>query len=189
MVLTFEKVELHLLMNEIRTRRLDPLYSKVTHLGDGIFVAILSFVLLFVKYRYALLVGVSGVINGLLVQFLKRVVFASELRPIAYLEEMPSLYLLNEIDLPTQFSFPSGHSASIFSLCLCLAIISRSWTIGVFCSVLAFLVSFSRVYINAHFFEDVLAGGLLGVGSTLFIANWISRLEASWVEKSLWPFK
>ncbi len=61
---------------------------------------------------------------------------------------------------PVDFSFPSSHAATAFAAATTLAHFDkkRQW----FYYFIAFLISFSRIYLGCHWFFDVLAGGLLG---------------------------
>lgn len=67
------------------------------------------------------------------------------------------------IKKPKYYSFPSGHTASSFSvvtvtvLCTCPVYV----IIPVF--LLALLIGFSRVYLRVHYLTDVIAGMFLGV--------------------------
>jgi undecaprenyl-diphosphatase len=73
--------------------------------------------------------------------------------------------------LPTDFSFPSGHAAYAFFGATLLSLTipgkkkKRSLTaklwVGVFFLV-AFAVSYSRIYLGVHYFGDVLSGGIIG---------------------------
>ena len=61
-------------------------------------------------------------------------------------------------------SFPSGHTAVSFQGA---AFIQRryGWRFGVPAYILASYTGMSRVYSNRHYFEDVLAGAAIGIGS------------------------
>ena len=58
-------------------------------------------------------------------------------------------------------SFPSVHSARAFFLGITLFEISLP--LGIFMTLAAALVAFSRVYLRKHYLLDVLAGALLGL--------------------------
>ena len=80
---------------------------------------------------------------------------------------------------PSSYSFPSGHTFTAFFLATTIFIRWRKW--GYIALPLAFMVGFSRIYLGAHYFSDVLVGGILGVGvaiANFFICKLIySRLE------------
>jgi membrane-associated phospholipid phosphatase len=78
----------------------------------------------------------------------------------------------NPLVLTTGASFPSGHAvaASATAVGLVLALIPpghrrRKWE--VIAAIFAFVMALSRVYLNAHWFSDVVAGTLLGTGIAL----------------------
>jgi undecaprenyl-diphosphatase len=63
---------------------------------------------------------------------------------------------------PDQFSFPSGHTITAFSVALSLGSFYPTLLIGLlFC---ALSVAVSRVLLGMHFLSDVLAGAVLGSG-------------------------
>lgn len=72
---------------------------------------------------------------------------------------------------PDQFSFPSGHSITAFSVAVCLGLAYPGLLAGLmFCAA---SVALSRVMLGMHFLTDVLAGSaigaLLGYASFLLI--------------------
>ena len=66
------------------------------------------------------------------------------------------------IPTPSEFSFPSGHTASSFAAA---AVFYRFLPkqLGIPAVVLAGLIGFSRLYVGVHYPTDVLAGMLMGV--------------------------
>jgi undecaprenyl-diphosphatase len=63
---------------------------------------------------------------------------------------------------PDQFSFPSGHTITAFSVALSLGSFYPALMIGLlFCAV---SVAVSRILLGMHFLSDVLAGAALGSG-------------------------
>ena len=71
----------------------------------------------------------------------------------------------------TDFSFPSGHATVAIIFCCLLAYyfkdeINSKLTRNIYilvCAFLALIVCLSRLYLNAHWFSDVLAGAALGL--------------------------
>jgi undecaprenyl-diphosphatase len=61
---------------------------------------------------------------------------------------------------PDQFSFPSGHTITAFSVAIVFGMFYPSLFVGLlFC---AFSIAISRILLGMHFLSDVLAGGALG---------------------------
>ena len=64
-------------------------------------------------------------------------------------------------ELPTDFSFPSGHTAASFAAASALLFSKTRW--GIPAVILAALVGMSRLYLYVHYPTDVLCGALLGL--------------------------
>ena len=61
---------------------------------------------------------------------------------------------------PDQFSFPSGHSMTAFSVAVPLCLFYPSLQVGLlFC---AFSIAISRIMLGLHFLSDVVVGSSLG---------------------------
>ena len=63
--------------------------------------------------------------------------------------------------LPSDLSFPSGHTLASFEAATAIFIRNKKW--GVPALVLAVLIALSRLYVTVHYPTDVIAGLLLGV--------------------------
>ena len=63
---------------------------------------------------------------------------------------------------PDFYSFPSGHSASSFSV-FAVSFFRCEWDLWVPVLILAALISFSRIYLRVHYLTDVICGRVLGV--------------------------
>ena len=77
----------------------------------------------------------------------------------------PSVPLL--VHVPSDFSFPSGHSMASFAGATAIYLNHKTW--GIPALVLAALIGFSRLYLFVHFPTDVLAGTLVGILSALAV--------------------
>jgi membrane-associated phospholipid phosphatase len=72
-------------------------------------------------------------------------------------------------------SFPSSHAANSFALAWALR---RRWPKGwlLFFSFATF-VAFSRIYLNRHFFSDVLCGAIIGLASAWLVDALLARAQ------------
>ncbi len=65
------------------------------------------------------------------------------------------------------FSFPSGHTSCAFATATALTLSTKKWYVGVPAFTYAGFVGYSRMRLGAHYGSDVLAGIIIGVGSSL----------------------
>ena len=80
------------------------------------------------------------------------------------------------------FSFPSGHAVAGAAIAVALVVVllspgpeRRRWE--VVAAAFAFVMAFSRVYLLAHWFSDVVAGVLLGTGIALGCAALVTEIR------------
>jgi len=152
------------LVADIRTDGLTVFFRFLTHFGGGTVLAPLGVVLViafFIKGHRVkamlviLTLGVCEIVNEVM-----KLIFARA-RPDGF----------HLIDLPTSFSFPSGHAMVGSAFYLMLAyLISRwgqekRWSRYVQPVALLFivLVAGSRVYLGVHFLSDILTGFALSM--------------------------
>lgn len=185
LILCFEKNELHLFLNQFHSGLTDVFFKNYTHIGDGIFPAIVL-PLILVIYRKDWLINflvaaVTFILVPANVQFFKRIVFPSSPRPVRVLGE-DALHLVQDVEVAHIHSFPSGHSATIFALFLVLAYIFRKHRmLQVIFSCMAAIGAYSRVYLSQHFMQDILAGSILGILCFL-LARWILSYPISKIQ-------
>jgi membrane-associated phospholipid phosphatase len=81
------------------------------------------------------------------------------------------------------YSFPSGHAVATASIAVALVLVTmaagprrRKWEVAA--AVAAFVMGLSRVYLNAHWFSDVLAGALFGTAVALGAAALVTEVFA-----------
>ncbi len=94
---------------------------------------------------------------------------------------------LNGLIVATGFSFPSGHTAGSVVFCGSLAFFAwNHWKspkvrVSVITGsvIVTFLVGFSRIYLNVHWFSDVLGAGIFGVFWLSFVFLVFHFLEAN----------
>lgn len=68
-------------------------------------------------------------------------------------------------------SFPSGHTSQAFAMATTLTMQYKKWYVTVPAYLWAGTVGYSRMYLGKHYPSDVLAGALVGAGS-----SYLSRL-------------
>lgn len=72
------------------------------------------------------------------------------------------------VEMPHDFSFPSGHTIASFEACTVLMLGNKK--LGIPATLLAILIAFSRLYLYVHYPTDVIASVILG---TIFgIIGW-----------------
>ena len=164
-VFYFGKEDSFLVINKYNNPQFDYFFQYWTYLGDGlIWVPLFIYVILF-KREFLVAVIASLIICTVLTHFLKRVVFAEELRPILALGE-EKIRIIEGFKPHGRNSFPSGHTSTAFTLALLMAFIIRGMFWVFFFPMVAFFVGYSRVYLAQHFVTDVFAGMLIGILSS-----------------------
>lgn len=147
---------------------LSAILKVITTLGEaGIIFIILALVLLFIKkYRK---IGFA-VIAALLVMEIGNNLILKELfaRPRPFnltgteYDWWNEIYKFPEIvSRPSSWSFPSGHTSSAFAAAIAVLFYNRK--IGIPVTLFAFIMGFSRIYVEVHYPTDVLFGILVGV--------------------------
>ena len=141
----------------------DQFFKYFTHYGDGIMWVPLGLFCFFYRKKYFIALVAGVLISTLLAQFLKRVVYPDEMRPINYLSETFPVHQINGVFLKRIHSFPSGHSTTAFTMALIMAHMVNKKLWSVIFALLAGLAAYSRVYLGQHFPTDILAGMCIGI--------------------------
>lgn len=71
-------------------------------------------------------------------------------------------------------SFPSGHTSLAFATATSLTLAYKKWYIVVPAYLWAGCVGYSRMYLGKHYPTDVLAGAVVGTGSSL-LSHWLAK--------------
>lgn len=170
-------------INSKHTPFLDFFFKYFTYIGDGIMWVPLGLYCIFFQKRYLVAVISGLLISTLLAQFLKRVIFPDELRPVTYLSEHFPVHTVEGVVMNQLHSFPSGHTTTAFTMALLLAHMVNTKFGSFLFPILAFLAGYSRVYLGQHFLTDVLAGMITGIFSA-FISLWIYRATCNKIKTS-----
>ncbi|MDO5037630.1 MAG: phosphatase PAP2 family protein [Tissierellia bacterium] len=147
-----------LINQKLRHPLLNIFYYYFTHVGGMVFTSILSLGLVIfarghlAKTSYQMLMALA--LNMMVVFFTKRIVGRN--RPY-WIEKNLHTY---GIDLK-DYSFPSGHTTSAFTMALIFSFNYPGY--GIIFIGLALLVAISRIYLAVHYPTDVLAGILVAL--------------------------
>ena len=160
---SFEKLELHALMNQWQNSRLDLPFWIITNIGDGVTIAILCVIIAFYRVRFGLILGLISGLDGIVVQLLKKGPFAHLNRPAYFLDQMPDLQIMEGLYMNQNFSFPSGHTSAAFAFYFGLSLMVKNPWLKFACFLMASLIGYSRIFLSQHFLMDAVAGSLIGI--------------------------
>lgn len=157
--MNFEFAILDFIQNHLRSDVGDMVMSSITRLGDaGIFWILMTAVLLlYPKTRLLGAAAAAALVTDLVCCNLILKPLVARTRPY---EINTAIELL--VSKPTDYSFPSGHTAASFAVVLALYFMKakRLWIPSL---ILAILIACSRLYLYVHFPTDVLGGVLVGI--------------------------
>ena len=176
---------LFLLVNENHSEFVDFVFLYITYLGDGIVAFLLIVSLLRVSFRDAITFLIITLLITIIISLLKNFIFSEFVRPVQYFGTTKFLHLVPGYKPPNLGTFPSGHTATIFSVCLYLSIYSKTSVVKLLLFLIAFLVGYSRIYLSAHFPADVVAGAFVGVSVTLVCYCFSRQLKNSWLDSNI----
>jgi len=106
--------------------------------------------------RYFVYIATACLAGSLAAKFLK--ILWRRPRPCDGADASMSL-----IEIPDKYSFPSGHTATVFAVCAALP--EEGTLLVPFFVGWALLIGVSRIYLRAHYPLDVLVGMLVGAAS------------------------
>jgi membrane-associated phospholipid phosphatase len=174
--LLYTRPEVYFAVNGWNSPWADYIEPYMTDLGDGLTAITLSLIMLLFSYRKFLLLASSYLVTSLVAQVLKYIVDAP--RPKLYFQDQWShVHTVKGIYILSFNSFPSGHTTSAFSAALVITYLCKNKGWGVPALLIAMLVGYSRMYLTQHFFEDVIAGSVIGVMVTVFWLTWLDSKQ------------
>jgi len=163
----------------------DSFFTFITLGGDGKIFIPLIIILLFIRFSYALVAVSAWAGHGLICGIMKNFVFPTMLRPTGHLDD-DLLHFVPGVDVHTNYSFPSGHTATAFCFAILIALLIRRRSVFFIVITFAALVAYSRIYLLQHFLVDV-AGGAF-IGTLVAILCWYlfeSYGKAEWLGRRL----
>ncbi len=177
----FDKASSFITANPLHNTFLDYTFRIITTLGDGLFIVALGALLFILKAkRHSLLLLASFAVSGIIVQLIKNI--SPSPRPSLFLQQqhIDYPYFLAQITLHNFYSFPSGHTASAFTVAASLAFLLKNKSYSFIFLMMAILIGYSRIYLGQHFPEDVVAGSAIGVVSTMATMIMLDKFFPKW---------
>lgn len=189
-ITNFKKEDSIILLNNNIHDSLD-LLKYLTFAGDGIFFMFIILLFLFIRFKYAFLLFISGCVSSTIIKIIKENT-ENNFRPRMYFIEnnldLNKLNFVSGVEIHELYSFPSGHTSISFCVFMMLSIFLQKKYQKFICFIIAFIVGFSRIYLYQHFLEDVFAGAIVGVFSSFFIYFFFSNrkfLKNPFFEKNI----
>jgi len=172
--LLFTKDEIYFAVNMRHADFLDTIEPYITNLGNGWTIVALAALAALYNYRVAFLMATTFAITSLAVQIAKFIFDAP--RPKLYFKDQVSkLHFVKGVEILSHNSFPSGHTLTAFAMGLLFTYLLKNKNWAILLLFYGIMVGFSRMYLSEHFFEDVVAGSIMGVTITVLWLAWIDR--------------
>lgn len=158
-------------INDLRSDLLTNIFRVITFFGE-IYIPALIIICLFIFKKnkwYSILQTLSYAFAGI-ITYLSKLLIARP-RPLTSLINMPSTY-----------SFPSGHTLTsiVFYIMLTYLLTFNSKkevrnSSIILATIFSLFISFSRPYLGVHYLSDILGGILLSIPILLMIINIIDK--------------
>ena len=168
-ILFYERGDEILYFSSLHTPFFNQFFILITKLAEAPLFVFIALVALTTGLGRGMVLILTFLVNGVITQFLKIVVFTAEQRPVFFFKDKAELNIVPGIEQLSDHSFPSGHTSTAFAVMFMLSMFTKDkrWSYAYF--TMALLVAVSRVYLMQHFFRDVYFGSLLGVVVAAFI--------------------
>ena len=184
-LISIEQGDLLLYFSNHRSYFGDLFFKYGTKLGEEwAFIGTLV-LFLFIRFRYALLIPLIGLVVTI-ISYLSKTFFLHP-RPSEYYKTLGTLQDINLVEgvhlVKGLSSFPSGHTMAGFALfSLTAFLLNQKKGLAVLLFFCALVVGISRVYLVQHFLKDVYLGAIMGV----LIAMAIYAFQARFPVNSDW---
>lgn len=193
LMVVYSKEDIFLFVNQHHSDFSDRLFYYATSLGNGWGFLVLATISIFYKYKNFFTVVYALILQTVIVQLMKKVIFSESIRPYKYFQEigLKDIHLIEGVKVHSYLSFPSGHTITAFCVFTLLLLFINKKQLGPLFLLLALIVGYSRIYLAQHFFIDVYIGSIISVCSTIFV-YWLVNIKAihpfsrkKWIEEKL----
>ena len=172
MSLVWGKNEAFLYLNANLGLFADKVFEYSSYLAEG-WIWIPYFIVLVGLYKKdKAFILMNFLMSTLLIQFAKNFIFTTAMRPMASGLDATQIHTVPGVEIHTFNSFPSGHTATAFTLFLLTTYLFPNKYVLSIGIVYAIVCGYSRVYLAQHFPLD-LAGGIFVALLTLPISIFI----------------
>ena len=172
MSLVWGKNEAFLYLNANLGLFTDKVFEYSSYLAEG-WIWIPYFIVLVGLYKKdKAFILMNFLISTLLTQFAKNFIFTTAMRPMASGLDATQIHTVPGVEIHTFNSFPSGHTATAFTLFILTTYLFPNKYVLSIGIVYAIVCGYSRVYLAQHFPLD-LAGGIFVALLTLPISIFI----------------
>jgi membrane-associated phospholipid phosphatase len=173
--LVYTKEGIYFSVNSLNSPVTDFIAPYATDLGNGWMAVAIAAMLTLFNYRKALIVASSYAVTSISAQILKYIFDTP--RPMLYFKDQVNrIHLVKGVEMLRIHSFPSGHTVSAFTLAVICTYWSRNKAWGPVFLLIAVIIGYSRMYLSQHFFEDVIAGSMIGVIITVIWLYWLDNM-------------
>lgn len=138
----------------------DTLFSYFTYLAEGWILIPYLILVVGIFKKDVLFIIINFIISTLLTQIPKQLIWPSINRPIASGIDLSKIHVVKGVDVHSFNSFPSGHTATAFSLFLITVYLFPNKKVILAGGLYAIISGYSRIYLGQHFPLDI-AGGII----------------------------
>ena len=133
----------------------------ISALGTGFFLLALALFAFFAGQQTLFLQLAAALVISFLV--------ALPLKLALYKDRPQKKHHSNWVEKFDAATFPSVHSSRAALIFIILSLFINKTAVSVFLLIISILIAYSRIHLKRHFWQDTLAGYLLGVSEALFI--------------------
>ncbi len=170
----FGRIPVFLFLNTDGGALMDQFFKWATWGAEGwVWIPFLAIVFGWFK-KDAKLIVLNFLLSTLLTQIPKRLIWDTITRPIASGMPLNDIHTVPGVVMHAYNSFPSGHTATAFTLfLLTIYLFPTKWVFSIG-SIFAMICAYSRVYLGQHFPMD-LGGGIIVAVMSVQLSNMIHQ--------------